>query len=193
MRPATTEVQTDYHAEETAGYCSVCNRMVPRDEDANCAVAGHSPDRVTGLVPLDADGTVPFQLPRFNWAAALMPPVWGPIHGVLSAAIVLPLIVFASNSLENAFAMVEGGASVFWTIVIGLMTAGILGGTLYLMYYFGARGWGIAWKKSAISHSPEVTREMFDKFIFRERLWTLLSGLLFVGFVYLVINFWILP
>jgi len=192
VRPKETiTVETNYHAEDTAGYCSQCNKIVPRDKDANCAVAGHSAERISGLVPLDKDGNVPFQLPRFNWGASLMPPVWGPIHGVFAAAIVLPILVFANFSLQNALnvaAEVELSRSIF----IWLITGGIILGTVYFMYYLGTRGWGIAWNKSPISRQPEVTQEMFDDFIKRERMWTALSAVLFVGFMYLVVNFWIL-
>jgi len=192
VRPKETiTVETNYHAEDTAGYCSQCNKIVPRDKDANCAAAGHEAERVSGLVPLDENGKVPFQLPGFNWGAALMPPVWGPIHGVFAAAIVLPIFVFANNSLQNAFTITTEAGPVA-RIVVWLITAGIIFGTAYFMYYVGARGWGIAWNKSPISKQPEVTQEMFDDFIKREHMWTALSAVLFIGFVYLVVNFWIL-
>ena len=186
------EIKVDIKPEQTAGYCTLCNKIVPRDKDGNCAEAGHPADFISGLIDLDKDGKVPFQLPKFNWGAALMPPVWGPIHGVLTGALVLPLIVFANRTLITAVEL-PADTSFLWRGLIWTVTVGIIAGTAYLMYYFGKRGWGIAWNKSAISHTPHVTKEMFDSFIKRERWWTILSLAFFVGFVYLIVAFWVLP
>jgi len=184
------EVQTNFRAEETAGFCSVCNKIVPRKADASCSEGEHEAERVTGLVPLNADGQLPFQLPKFNWGAALMPPVWGPIHGALSGAIVLPIIIFARNVFQNALDLPDDASMVLRGIV-WLITISIMLSTVYFMYFYGRRGYGLAWNKSAISKQPEVTQEMFDSFLKRERLWTALSAILFAGFVFLVINFWL--
>jgi len=184
------EVQTNYRAEETAGYCSICNKIVPRKADASCSEGEHEASRISGLVPLDAEGKIPFQLPKFNWGAALMPPVWGPIHGALSGAIVLPIIIFARNIFQNALALPDE-ATLVLRIIVWAITVSILLGTIYFMYFYGKRGYGLAWSKSAISKQPEVTQEMFDDFLKRERLWTALSVVLFVGFIVLLINFWL--
>lgn len=167
----------------------MCNQIVPRDKDAKCAVANHSAECVSGLVVLDADGNPPFQLPQFNWGAALMPPVWGPIHGVYLLVIFLPVIVFANRSLQNLFELL-GDASTFMQIFVALVTVGIVGATVYSMYFFGKRGWGIAWRSAPISKMPGVTKEALEQFIKRERLWTALSAILFAGFVTLATFFW---
>ena len=184
------EVQTNYRAEETAGFCNACNKFVPRKADASCSEAEHEAERISGLIPLDEKGNPPFQLPKFNWGAALMPPVWGPIHGALSGAIVLPIIIFARNVVQNALAIPDE-ATMAWRIIIWMVTAGVLLGTLGFMYFYGRRGYGLAWNKSELSRQPEVTQEMFDAFLKRERLWTILSLVLFLGFVFLVVNFWL--
>ena len=168
----------------------MCNQIVPRDKDANCAVAGHSAECVSGLVELDADGKPPFQLPQFNWGAALMPPVWGPIHGVYLLVIFLPVIVFANRSLQNLFELL-GDASIFMQAFVILVTLGIVSATAYSMFFFGKRGWGIAWRSAEISKTPGVTEEALQQFFKRERLWTALSAILFVGFVILATLFWI--
>ena len=191
MRARQPQVmQTDFRAEETGGFCVNCNQIVPRDKDARCAVAGHPPERVSGLVVLRPDGSVPFQAPKFSWGAALMPPVWGPIHGVYMLVIFLPVIVFANRSLQNLIELSEG-ASTAVQVLVTLITVGIVLATLYAMYYFGKKGWGIAWRSSQISRVPGATEEMFKQFIKRERWWTLLSVVLFAGFVFLVANFWL--
>jgi len=190
MRREQTIIESDFRAEQTAGFCAMCNKFVPRDEDARCAVAGHLPEHVSGIIELDAQGKIPFEMPKFNWGAALMPPVWGPIHGVLIAAVVLPVIVFANNNFSNALNL-PAEASTFLHVLMWAVTSFIILGTGAFCYYFGSRGWGIAWNKDSISSEPLVTREIFDKFVKRERLWTILSAVLFVGFVFLVVTFWL--
>lgn len=183
------EVQTDYRAEETGGFCFDCNELVARDAEAKCAAHGHGAERVSGLVPLEADGSLPFQLPGFNWGAALMPPVWGPIHGMMSGALLLPVFIFANNALRGAIDL--AGGNLLWSILTWSVAITILAVTAYFMFYYGKRGWGVAWNQSPISQTPGVTREQFADFIRREYIWTSLCAALFVGFMYLVVSFWV--
>jgi hypothetical protein len=185
-----TVIEVDLKAEQTAGYCSICNEIVPRDSEAKC-IAGHPADFVSGLIELEKDGSVPFQLPKFNWGAALMPPVWGPIHGALTGALFLPVVIFANRAMQMAVDLPDD-ATLAAQIIVWFAALGITAVTLLFAYYYGRRGWGIAWNKSAISHTPRVTKDMLDAFIKREHLWTALSVLLFAGFAYLAVTFWLM-
>jgi len=182
-------IETNYRPEETAGYCVRCNRIVARNSQAMCAEVGHAAEMVSGLIELDNNGQPPFQLPRFNWAAAFMPAVWAPAHGAFAGIIVLPLIIFALNALSSALDLPAEAALPF-QIITWLITIIILTCTIAFMYHYGTRGWGIAWNKSRLSREPLVTKEMFDQFVKREHLWTILSVISLIGLLYLVISFW---
>jgi len=182
-------IHSDFRPQQTAGYCKQCNRLVARDSQARCADAGHEEQMISGIIELNPDGSLPFQLPRFNWAAALLPPVWGPAHGAVSGALVLPLIIFTLNALRNALA-VPDAATLSFRIALWLITAAIVAGTLGFMYHYGTRGWGIAYNRSSLVNQQVITPAMFAQFVRREQLWTVVSALLLIGFLYLVITFW---
>ncbi len=61
-------------------------------------------------------------LPRFNLAAFLMPPIWGPAHGQWVGALFLPIWLFADSAIASAVRM--GGA--MWIAAV-LVAAGTLG------------------------------------------------------------------
>jgi len=166
-----------------------CNRFVARDEQAKCSQAGHDEQEVSGVIELDAEGAIPAELPRFNWAAALMPPVWGPLHGAVSGIILLPVMIFALNAVQAAMSLPEEVTLPF-RIIVWVVAVAIIIATLAFMYHYGTRGWGIAWNKSKLVRQEVVTSEMISAFVRRELLWTVPSVLSLAGFLYLVISFW---
>ncbi|MDZ4168621.1 MAG: viscotoxin-A3 [Coriobacteriia bacterium] len=136
----------------TAGYCVLCDRIVERLANGTCA-AGHPAEAISGRIVLTGEEPVP-QLPRFNLAAFLLPPVWGPAHGLWAGAIFLPLLLFADSILRStgrgAFAV--GGA--LFVIVA----------TLAMMAWFAKRANGLAWRR--VSDRVSVA-----EYVRRERLW----------------------
>lgn len=118
-----------------AGYCVHCDRIVERAGDGSCP-QGHPAAGITGRVVLAEGEPVP-ALPRFNLAAFLIPPVWGPAHGQWAGAIFLPLWVFADSTFRTAG---EGAATAVAAVVVGT-------GTLAAMAWFGKRANGLAWRR----------------------------------------------
>lgn len=135
-----------------AGYCVHCDRIVERRDDGSCP-GGHAPSGVTGRVLLADDEPVP-ALPRFNLAAFLLPPIWGPAHGQWEGVIFLPLWLFADSVFRSA------GSSTA-TLVAAVVIAA---GTLAAMAWFGKRANGLAWRRVW----QEVTVEAFVR---RQKAW----------------------
>jgi hypothetical protein len=184
-------IQTNRRPQETGGYCALCNCLVPRDEQARCKKDSHPAELVRGLVDLTPEGELPYSLPRFNWAAALMPPLWGPAHGAWSGALVLPLLLFADSVLQSAVGF-TAAATLWQKVLVWAVTAGVFAGTLMLMYRFGRRGWGIAWSKAyAMGASADDSRSLdYDTFLKRERLWLAVSLPLLILLLSLAVYWW---
>lgn len=137
-----------------AGYCVVCDRIVAREEGGACP-EGHPAEAVSGKILLSSDETVP-QLPRFNWAAFALPPVWGPAHGQLVGVIFLPIWLFADSAISVA------GRNAFTAVVAVLVAAATLG----FQAFFAKRANGVAWRR--------VCDEMsIEEFARRQRIWAL--------------------
>lgn len=135
-----------------AGYCVLCDRIVEREAGGGCP-AGHPPWAVTGHLALGPDEPVP-RLPRFNLAAFLLPPIWGPAHGQWAGAIFLPLWLFADSVVRTAaHGLVTAIAAV---VVVGLTLAG--------MAWFGKRANGLAWRRV-------WDRMSVDEFVRRQHIW----------------------
>ena len=185
-------VEVSYRPEETAGYCSRCNQLVVRDESAACSHAGHEPEFIRGLIVLSSEGEIPYQLPRFNWAAALFPPLWGPAHGAWAGAVMLPLYLFVDSALQAAVD-VPAEASFGLRLLVWLVSLVIVVGTLAFSYRLGRRGWGIAWARAAETGMDALrlsSKEDFDDFIRRERRWFPVCLALFMGLMALAVYWW---
>jgi len=141
----------------TAGYCVLCDRIVERGLDGECTRRpGHPARAVSGTILLGEGEDVP-QLPRFNWGAFVMPPVWGPAHGQWAGAIFLPLWLFMDSIVATAFA--PGMASAIGGIASVALTLGA-------QAWFAKRANGLAWRLVA----DHVTVGAFSR---RERLWAI--------------------
>lgn len=62
-------------------------------------------------------------LPRFNWAAFLIPPVWGLAHGQWAGVFFLPMWLFVDNVLRGP--QLLGAASVVGGWLLAAATLGI--------------------------------------------------------------------
>ena len=62
-------------------------------------------------------------VPRFNVAAFLMPPIWGPAHGIWATIVFYPLWILADTAFVNALQHRTPLAIVVGVLVFVLMTA----------------------------------------------------------------------
>ncbi|MCL2491589.1 MAG: hypothetical protein FWE87_02425 [Coriobacteriia bacterium] len=153
--------------QDTIGFCMACNGLVRRTAKGTCE-RDHPADIIYGALDLPQDEEVP-QLPRFNWGAFFMPPIWGASHGaVVAGLIVLPLWLFLDSTIQSAVYGV-GAETALWTrIGVYAMTALVTLFTLALMFWFGRTGWGLAWRRRYGDGTSNMPTEEFIK---RERRW----------------------
>jgi len=138
----------------SVGYCALCDALVERSTDGACP-EGHPAEAVAGRLLLVEGEPVPV-LPRFNLAAFLIPPVWGPAHGMWVGAIFLPIWLFADSVIVSAARL--GGVGQW----IG--AALVVSGTLAFEYFFARRANGVAFRR-VMSTVP------IDEFVRRQRVW----------------------
>lgn len=136
-----------------AGYCVACDRVIVRRDDGSCP-EGHPPAAVCGRIVLE-DAEEPPSLPRFNIAAFLVPPVWGPANGQWAGAIFLPMWLFADSSVAAAF----GRAPVFAIVATFVVAA-----TVAAQAFFALRANGLAYRRVC-------TRVSIAEFTARQRTW----------------------
>jgi hypothetical protein len=144
-------------AVRSAGYCAGCNRIVERLPTGECP-NGHPAESVMGRIILGDDEPVP-HLPRFNLAAFLIPPVWGPGNRQWAGAFFLPMWLFADSFATAAFA--RGGGALVMAV---LLVAATLGMQLFYSIYAN----GLAWR--IVSESLTVA-----EYLRRQRLWAIVS------------------
>ncbi len=140
-----------------AGYCVLCDRMVEVDAGGGCSAdPSHPVQAISGIVVLDGAEPVP-QLPRFNWAAFLVPPVWGPAHGQWAGVIFLPIWLFADGAVASAPG--RGVPGIAGAVAIVVLTAAAQG-------WFGKRANGLAWRRVA-------GRISIERFRAQQRSWAI--------------------
>jgi len=138
-----------------AGYCVYCDHIIERNPDGSCP-QGHPADGVTGRIMLIDDDAVP-TLPGFNWAAFLIPFIWGPAHDQWIAAIFLPIWLFADSILDTAS---KAGT-------VGWLGAGVVFAvTLTFQWWFGKRANGLAFRRV-------IDKQSAEEFARRQRIWTI--------------------
>lgn len=142
----------------TAGYCVHCDAIVERRFDGTCS-AGHPAEAVSGRMVLADDEAVPV-LPRFNLAAFLIPPIWGPGHGLWVGAIFLPIWLFADSVIVSAAS--RGGIGLW----IGASL--VIVATLGFEYFFARRANGVAFRR--VMHKVSA-----EEFVRRQRQWALVA------------------
>jgi hypothetical protein len=141
-----------------AGYCVLCDRIVERVSDGSCP-QGHPAEAVTGRIVLIDDAPVP-ALPRFNWAAFLLPFIWGPAHEEWAAALFLPIWLFMDSIISVAN---KGGIP---TTVGGVIVVVL---TLTFQAYYAKRANGVAYRRVIDTQSVE-------EYARRERIWAIASA-----------------
>lgn len=111
----------------------------------------HTPD--ADLEAYFADPPAP--IPRFNWGAFFIPPIWGVAHGQWPGVFFLPLWVFVDNMLR--------GPQPFgvWSVVAGWSIAAA---TLGAQAVYAANANRIAWHRVADRMTPE-------QYARRQRMW----------------------
>lgn len=141
----------------SVGYCVLCDALVERAADGTCP-AGHESAAVAGQILLATGEPLP-GLPRFNLAAFLIPPIWGPAHGQWVGAFFLPIWLFADSAIVAAAR--TGGMQ--W---IG--AAVVMAGTLGFGYFFARKANGVAFRRV-------MNTMTFDEFVNRQRTWAFAS------------------
>lgn len=157
-RPSVAGIEEARIDLRTAAYCVHCDALVERQLNGTCP-AGHPAEALTGRILLAADEPVP-SLPSFNLAAFLIPPVWGPAHGIWVGAIFLPIWLFADSVIVSA---VRYGGRGQW---VG--AAIVLAATLTFEYFFARRANGVAFRR--VMHT--MTAEQYAR---RQRAWAIAS------------------
>ena len=147
------------------GHCFVCDRMVERLPDGSCP-EGHAPAAVSGAIELSPDQPLP-RLPRFNWGAFFMPPIWGIAHGLWAGAFFVPLWAFVDSAIRATLDRPLGWRVVAWATLVG---------TVAFQYEYARKANRIAWRRASESMSLE-------EYVRRERGWALAMGALLMVFV----------
>jgi hypothetical protein len=136
-----------------AGYCAQCDRIVVRENDGTCP-QGHLAESVAGKLVL-VDGEMPAQLPRFNFAAFLLPFIWGPAHEEWIGAVFLPIWLFLDSIVATAQ---KGGVpGTLGAVIVVVVTLGFQG-------FFAKRANGVAYRRL-------IGRVTVAEYARRERLW----------------------
>lgn len=172
--------------EDTIGYCVGCNKLVRRTKKAECE-NGHPEFMVHGAQVVEK-GTETPKLPRFNWGAFFMPPLWGPAYGVWAGVIVLPLWLFTDSVLRGAVYGISPHAATSAKIVTYGLAVVMPLLTVALMAWVGSRGWGMAWRRTFKTGHDEVTFSQFKK---RQYVWAVLATVLFCLLFAAAIYYWI--
>jgi len=173
--------------EDTVGFCMACNALVRRNADATCE-AGHPAEIVFGALDATETEVIP-SLPRFNWGAFFMPPIWGASHGmVVAGLVVLPLWLFMDSTLQSAVYGIDAHASLATRFGVYGMTALVVFVTLALMYWFGRTGWGLAWRRQ---YGEGTSTIPMDEFIARETRWYAVCIPLFFILLGLAFYYWV--
>jgi len=182
-----TNVRVAQRPEDTVGFCMACGDVVRRTAQGTCE-AGHPADLIYGAQTVERNDSLP-KLPRFNWGAFFMPPIWGASHGmVIAGLIVLPIWLFMDSTLQSAVYGVDATSPLATRIGVYAMAALIVLVTLALMYWFGRTGWGLAWRR----HFADGTSALsMDEFIAREKRWYWVCIPLFFILLGLAVFYWI--
>lgn len=107
----------------------------------------------------------PAPIPRFNWGAFFIPPIWGVAHGQWPGVFFLPLWVFIDNLVR--------GPQPFgvWSAVAGWLVAAV---TLGVQALYAANANRFAWPRFAGRMTPEA-------FARRQRTWGIVGAVTVAG------------
>ena len=108
-------------------------------------------------------------LPRFNWAAFLMPPIWGPAHGIWIAIAFYPLWLIADNVFYLAWSEPSPISITIAVSVFAMMLALTIGFAIVSQPF--AAHW---------SEARGISRERYLK---RQKWWVLVSAIIGIAFI----------
>ena len=148
-----------------AGHCIVCDRMVERLPDGSCP-QGHQSAAVSGSIPLAPGEPLP-SLPRFNWGAFFMPPIWGIAHGLWAGAFFVPLWAFVDSAVRSTVDKPLAWRVAAWATLVG---------TVAFQLEYARTANRLAWRRASAHMSLEV-------YLRRERIWAAAMGVLLLVFV----------
>lgn len=177
----------DLRPDQTFGYCVYCNELVKRTPKAECP-NGHPAEGVAGAITAEGFEVEP-TLPKFNWSAFLMPPLWGAGHGaIIPGLIVLPLWLFMDQSIQSAVIRTDASTPLFTRIGVWVLAMVITVLTVGIMYWFGRMGWGLAWRRQYGNGDSSLP---FDQFVKRQRRWMWVSAPLFIVLWGMGVYYWL--
>jgi hypothetical protein len=139
--------------------------MVERRPDGSCP-QGHAPAAVSGRIELSPGERVPV-LPRFNWGAFFMPPIWGIAHGLWAGAFFVPLWAFVDSAIRSTVDKPIGWRLAAWATLVG---------TVAFQYEYARKANRLAWRRAS-------ERLSLDAYLRRERIWAVAMGVLLAVFV----------
>lgn len=170
--------------QDTIGYCIMCNKLVRRKSDASCE-NGHPQELMRGARIISQDEAIPV-LPKFNWGAFFMGPLWGPAYGVWAGMIILPLWLFMDSALRSVVLLTPKtaltGRILTWSMAVIIIIA-----TIVIMAWMGRTGYGLAWRHV---YQTGMSSKSHKVFLRDQMLWALGGGLLFFAFVALAVYYW---
>lgn len=111
-----------------------------------------------------AEETVRLEIPRFNWGAFLVPPIWGVVHGQWWGVFFLPAWAFIDNMLRGP--RIWGP----WTVVIGI---GMALTTIGLQVLYARSADRLAVRGIA-------DRAAFERYLRSQRVWGVGGAVVFV-------------
>lgn len=127
----------------------------------------------TDLAGTDSETAIRLEIPRFNWAAFLIPPIWGIANRQWWGVMFLPAWVFVDNMLRA-----ESSLGV-WTVVAGIGMAG----TTVILQVFYAR------TADALALSKVKTIAEYERYIKHRRIWRIAAVVVFLGMVAWIATF----
>lgn len=149
-----------------SGLCRRCRDLVELDGSLHDP-HGHGPGDMARIAEVPC-GRPLRRLPRFNWGAFLMPPIWGAGHGQVFAVVLYPIWILVDDLLWEAH-LGRGSA---------LLAALALAGTLLFMYVYARNANYMGYLRVMGSKTPE-------EYLAGERAWSVwmaVLALLMVGF-----------
>lgn len=139
------------------GYCKACRGFVELDKKLRDP-HGHGRHDMAIIMEIPVDKPI-YRIPRFNWGAFLMPPIWGAGHGQVFAVVVYPMWLMVDNLL---WAAIHGRAS----MALALLA---LAGTLAFMFFYARTANYVGYMRALTSKSPE-------EYCATERRWAVACG-----------------
>ena len=108
-------------------------------------------------------------IPRVNLAALLVPPIWGPCHGIWVTILWYPIWLFADNIFYAAYSQ---------QTILSFVIAVIVGICLLALTVFFA----IVSQPFAAHRAAERGRTK-EEYLKRERIWALVCAVIGLGFI----------